>query len=331
MSIRIGILSPSNIAFRRFLPALKKSADLEYVGVAYAAREEWFGGDVPPSEREKAGEFAKSFGGEIVEGYHRMIARPDVDAVYVPLPPALHYTWGKAVLSAGKHLFMEKPFTTKLEDTEELLALAKDKGLAVHENYMFVYHSQIARIREMIASGEVGEIRLYRMAFGFPKRPGNDFRYVKSLGGGALLDCGGYPVRLAQELLGNSVHLVQAKLSQPTGYEVDLYGSAVLENDEGICAQIAFGMDNAYQCQLEVWGSKETIIAPRVFTAGADVTPSLTIRTSADERTVQLEADDQFLHSIDAFAASCAGAAAVEKIRRQGKLIKEIKEKGEGK
>ncbi len=330
MSIRIGILSPSNIAFRRFLPALKKSAGMEYVGVAYAAREEWFGGEVPPSEREKAEEFARTFGGEVTEGYRRLIARPDVDAVYVPLPPALHYAWGREVLNAGKHLFMEKPFTTNLRDTEELLALAKEKGLAVHENYMFVYHSQLARIKQRIAEGSVGELRLIRMAFGFPKRPGNDFRYVKSLGGGALLDCGGYPTRLAQELLGESLRVVQAKLSRPEGYEVDLFGSAVLENDAGLCAQISFGMDNAYQCQLEVWGSRETVIAPRIFTAGADVTPSLTIRTSTDESTVQLETDDQFQHSIEAFAAACAdpGAARTDKIRRQSSLIEEIRKRG---
>ena len=330
MSIRIGILSPSNIAFRRFLPALKKCADMEYVGVAYASREEWFGGDVPPSERQKAEEFAKNFGGEVTEGYRRLISRPDVDAVYVPLPPALHYSWGKEVLNAGKHLFMEKPFTTNQRDTEDLLALAWKKGLALHENYMFVYHSQLARIRQMIADGEVGEIRLFRMAFGFPKRPGNDFRYVKSLGGGALLDCGGYPTRLAQEFLGDSIRVVQARLSQPEGYEVDLYGNAVLENDAGQCAQISFGMDNAYQCQLEVWGSKETVIAPRVFTAGADVTPTLTIRTSTDESTIQLETDDQFQHSIETFSASCAdsAAAAVSKIRRQSALIEEIRIRG---
>ena len=330
MSIRIGILSPSNIAFRRFLPALKKCAGMEYVGVAYAAREEWFGGDVPPSEWEKAEEFAKSYGGEVTEGYRRLIARPDVDAVYVPLPPALHFAWGREVLNAGKHLFLEKPFTTNLRDTEELLALAKEKSLAVHENYMFVYHSQLARIKRMIAEGETGDIRLFRMAFGFPKRPGNDFRYVRSLGGGALLDCGGYPTRLAQELLGDSLRIVQAKLTQPEGYEVDLYGNAVLENDLGQCAQISFGMDNAYQCQLEVWGSRETVIAPRIFTAGADVTPSLTIRTSTDESTVQLEADDQFQHSIELFAASCAdpGAAPADKIRRQSGLIEEIRKRG---
>ena len=173
------------------------------------------------------------------------------------------------------------------------------------------------------------------MAFGFPKRGGNDFRYVKALGGGALLDCGGYPVRLALELLGESAKMVQARLTMPENYEVDLYGSAVLENEDGQCAQISFGMDNAYQCQLEVWGSEATLIAPRIFTAGADVKPSLILRTSTGESAMELEADDQFLNSIERFIKSVEGNKVredmYEAIRRQSILQGAVFEKGEGK
>ncbi len=312
--MRLGILGTADIAFRRFLPALQKCPDFEYAGVASRTP-------------EKGEPFVKCFGGSVYPSYDALLADRRIDAVYVPLPPALHYAWGKAVLNAGKHLLLEKPFTPALADTEELLALAREKDLAVHENYMFVYHRQLARIKEMIAGGELGEIRLYRMAFGFPKRAGNDFRYVKSLGGGALLDCGGYPARLALELLGDSARVVQSKLIRPEGYEVDLYGSAVLENDAGQCAQISFGMDNAYQCQLEVWGSLKTVIAPRIFTAGADYSPSLIVRTSSDESIEQMAADDQFLHSIEVFAAACEGRAAegTDRIRKQSELIEEIR------
>ena len=179
---------------------------------------------------------------------------------------------------------MEKPFTTSLKDTEGLLRLAQVNNLAVHENYMFLYHSQFAEIREMIADGILGELRLIRAAFGFPKRGGDDFRYKKALGGGALLDCGGYPVRLALELLGGSARVTQAKRIQPAEYEVDLYGNAVLENVNGLCAQLSFGMDNAYQCQLEVWGSRATLTASRIFTAGPELRPPMVLRTSTEEK-----------------------------------------------
>ncbi len=320
--MRIGILGTSDIAFRRFLPALAKCVDIEYAGVASRTL-------------EKGRPFREQFGGAIYDGYDALLNDPSIDAVYVPLPPALHAQWGRKVLESGKHLFMEKPFTTAHNDTEALLSLAREKGLAVHENYMFLYHNQFKKIKELIASGELGDIRLYRMAFGFPKRGGNDFRYVKELGGGALLDCGGYPVRLALELLGDSAKVVQAKLTTPVGYEVDLYGSAVLENSSGQCAQISFGMDNAYQCQLEVWGSQATLIAPRIFTAGADFKPSFILRTSTGESTVELTADDQFLHSIERFKESVEDEAAREEmcaaICRQAAAQGVLFQKGEGK
>ena len=314
--MKIGILGTSDIAFRRFLPALKKCDLFTYTGVASRTP-------------EKGERFVEEYGGQIYDGYDALLSDETIGAVYIPLPPALHFEWGRKALLAGKHVLMEKPFTTKLADTEELLCLAEERNLAVHENYMFLYHSQLARIKELIASGELGEIRLYRMSFGFPKRPEGDFRYNKKLGGGALLDCGGYPIRLALELLGETAEVTQARLIQPDGYEVDLYGSAVLENAGGQCAQISFGMDNAYQCQLEVWGSKITLIAPRIFTAGADVKPSLILRSSKGENSVELVEDNQFLNSVERFAQVIQGDSDFLTIKRQIKNVESVRQKGE--
>lgn len=317
--MRIGILGTADIAYRRFLPALSKCGEFTYAGVASRTP-------------EKGKLFQKEFGGAVYNGYDALLTDESIEAVYVPLPPALHYEWGRKALEAGKHLLLEKPFTVSIENTERLIALARAKNLAIHENYMFLYHSQMQRIRELITSGELGEIRLYRMSFGFPIRGETDFRYDKALGGGALLDCGGYPVRMALELLGPTAKVTQARLIQPMGYEVDLYGSAVIENDAGQCAQISFGMDNAYQCQLEVWGSKATLIAPRVFTAGADVRPGLILRSSVGETTETLTADDQFLHSLERFGQSVRDAAAreemYEKVRMQSAAVTQLRRKG---
>lgn len=305
--MKLGILGTADIAFRRFLPALSKCPQITYAGVASRTP-------------EKGLKFQENFGCKVYESYDALLADESIDAVYVPLPPALHFEWGKKVLNAGKHLFMEKPFTTKQSDTKQLLELADQKGLKVHENYMFLYHSQLAKIKEMIADGSLGDIRLYKMSFGFPMRGQGDFRYNKELGGGALLDCGGYPVRLALELLGNTAKVVHSKLVQPNGFEVDLYGSAVMENDVGEVAQISFGMDNAYQCQLEVWGSKATLIAPRIFTAGDGIKPTLILRTSFDESKMELDADDQFLHSIEEFVWNTTTIA----IQSQASLVSNI-------
>ncbi len=318
--MKLGILGTSSVAFRRFLPALMKRGDFEYAGVA--------------SRRlEKTKPFAEAYGGKGYDGYDALLEDGNIGAVYIPLPPALHYRWGKKALERGKHVLMEKPFATKLEDTEDLLRLAEEKGLAVHENYMFLYHSQLGTIKKIVASGELGETRLVRAAFGFPKRAADDFRYNKELGGGALLDCGGYPVRLALELLGDTARVTQARLCRPRGYDVDLYGGAVLENDDGLCAQISFGMDNCYKCELEVWGSAGTLIAPRVFTAGADFKPKLILRSSTGESVVELEADDQFLHSIEAFARCVKDKNSRIKryagIESQARIVEAVRKGGE--
>lgn len=329
--IRIGVLCPSEIAFRRFMPALKQLENFEYVGLAAATEREFSGADsdkVRSSELAKAETFIFAHGGKIFEGYEALIHSNEVDAIYLPLPPALHYKWGKKVLENGKHLLMEKPFTTSLSETQELLSLAEQKGLAVHENYMFLYHSQLKKVKEFIADGTLGELRLIRAAFGFPMRGKDDFRYQKAMGGGALLDCGGYPVRLALELLGETAQVTQSRLIQPEGYEVDLYGNAVLENENGLCAQISFGMDNAYQCQLEVWGSKATLIAPRIFTAGADIMPKLVLRSSSGEDVLELPKDDQFLHSLEAFYQLVRETKQNHLIQRQAEMIEEIRTRG---
>lgn len=243
------------------------------------------------------------YGGALYPSYEALLADQSIDVVYVPLPPALHYEWGKRVLEAGKHLFLEKPFTTDVEQTKSLIHIARERGLMVYENYAFIHHAQLAKIKETMSDGTLGELRLLRTSFGFPKRDEGDFRYCKTLGGGALLDCGGYPLRLAMELLGDTVQVVNSRLDQPEPYEVDLYGSATLSNKDGLCLQAAFGMDNAYQCQLELWGSKMLLTAPRIFTAGAEFSPSLILRSSTGERRIELPADDQFLHAIEFFVS----------------------------
>lgn len=341
MAIRIGVICPSNIAYRRFLPALKKSEAFEYVGVAYATPEEWFGGDasgrdtsVLDGERQKAEAFAKNYGGKVFEGYGTLLASPEIDAAYLPLPPALHAPWGKRALDAGKHLFIEKPFTTSAADTQALLLLAREKNLAVHENYMFVYHRQIAEIQKIVASGELGEPRLIRASFGFPFRGAADFRYHRALGGGALLDCGGYTLRLARLLLGGTARVVDAKLCGHEGLDVDLYGNAVLRNDAGLTAQVSFGMDNSYQCKLEIWGSRGRLTADRVFTPPADLSPALTVETAEGTKRIEIAPDDQFQNSLSVFADCIADGVRREErmadIAAQSRAVEDVQTKGEG-
>jgi predicted dehydrogenase len=318
--IRIGILGCSEIAFRRFMPALQEVNGVQVVAVA----EEY-----APTKLEN---FCKTYSIEGLTSFEQILKREDIDAIYVPQPPALHFKWAMKALEAGKHVLVEKPSTTCFADSEKLVKTAQKNGLALHENYMFKYHSQIGEIKQLIASGEVGEIRLIRANFGFPMRAQNDFRYNKSLGGGALLDAGGYTVKLATELLGPSIKVDSAQLNGKTGYEVDMYGSVSFSNDKGTVCQAGFGMDCQYMCSLEAWCSTGRLFTNRIFTAPVGYKPTVLIEKGSEKRDLVLAEDSSFAHSIEAFKDEIINpgrrAAMYNEILLQAKLVDTIREKG---
>lgn len=338
--IRIGLICPSEIAYRRFLPALQKAKDkIQFSAIGIASPEEWFGDlsqvsreqidEQQSRERAKAQAFVNQYGGEIIVGYDNLVSSELIDAAYIPLPPALHHKWAKKALEAGKHVFLEKPSTTCLADTVDLIELASQKGLSLHENYMFIYHDQLNALDEVVKSGEIGNVRLYRITFGFPMRALNDFRYNKALGGGALLDAGGYCLKYANYLLGGKANVVTAQANGLDGFEVDMYGSATMVNANGNVAQIAFGMDNDYRCEIEIWGSKGTITSGRILTAPTEFIPTYTIKKNQDVETRELPADDAFFKSISRFIEGIENADTrkeeYEILKTQESLIEQFK------
>ncbi len=333
MSYKVGIICPSEIAFRRFLPSLKRVDGFEYCGVAVATPEEWAGEgkvtgetlSVIEKERSKAQTFVDVYGGKIFEGYQNLIESPEIDVIYLPLPPALHFRWAKKALEAGKHAYVEKPFTTSVEETQILLDIARKKSLAVHENYMFVFHKQIQAVNDIISSGEIGKVRLYRVSFGFPRRAATDFRYNKALGGGALLDAGVYCMKYASLLLGKTARLLCANACYEPEWEVDILGSATMVNDEGMVCQMSFGMDCDYKCELEAWGSTGTLTTGRILTAPDGLEPDAIIKHNQEYETRKLPADNAFERSIRYFHKCMTDASEREKnygiVERQSAFV----------
>jgi len=209
--IRIGILGAADIAARRFLPALQKNTIFELAGVATATAGErgYVVKNAASTGSHKADELVEAFGGRVYDSYAELLEDPAVDAVYIPLPPSLHFKWGMKAIECGKHVYMEKPLTTKLEDTLSLTKAAEDAGLAIFENYVFESHPQFEYAKKIVNGDcqdderlDIGKIRQIRGSFGFPYRGERDFRYNKALGGGAILDAGGYLLRTLRLLMG---------------------------------------------------------------------------------------------------------------------------------
>lgn len=305
--LRIGILSPSEIAARRFIPALMNTPSAEFAGIACASVEEREGQSDEAHVKaslEKTQGIADTYEVPCFASFAELLGQDSIDAVYVPLPPALHFQWATRALEAGKHVMLEKPFTPNPQLTQELIQQARQAGLAAHENYAFIYHDRVKQIQTLLADNALGELRAVRAAFGFPYRGESDFRYHANMGGGALLDCGGYPIRMASLLLGETAQVQSSLLGAARGHDVDVYGSLQVVNDDKLVAQLGFGMDNSYKCDLEIWGSIGYLRADRIFTPTADMETTIEITGATDAAgSITCAPCDQFQRSIEHLVA----------------------------
>ncbi|MBW4721884.1 Gfo/Idh/MocA family protein [Saccharothrix obliqua] len=309
--IRVGVLGCADIAARRTVPAMRRTPGLEVVAVA--SRD--------PARAER---FGARFGLRPVPGYERLLADDGVDAVYVPLPAVLHAEWVERALRAGKHVFAEKPLTDRYDRTAALVDLARERGLVLMENTMFLHHSQHEEVRRRLADGLLGELRGLSAVFTIPPKPAGDMRYLPDVGGGALLDVGVYPVRTALHFLGPDCDVVGAVLrDSPRG--ATLSGHVLLAAPGGVAAELSFGMEHPYRSRYELTGSLGRLRLDRAYTPPADHRPVLEL--DPGDRVV-LAPDDQFAGSTAAFAravvAGSAPAGHLEGVLRQAALVDRI-------
>ena len=145
------------------------------------------------------------------DSYAALIADPDIDAIYNPLPNGLHAEWTIAALEAGKHVLCEKPFTANAKEAEDVAAVATRTGLVVMEAFHYRYHPLAQRMREIVDSGELGTIRRVETALCFPLPKFSDIRYQYDLAGGATMDVGTYTVHMARLLGREEPEVVSAE------------------------------------------------------------------------------------------------------------------------
>lgn len=287
--IRIGVLGCAKIAQHSVIPAIK-SLTSRFDLVAVASR-----------SISKAESFAKAFNCEAIEGYDRMIDSNKIDALYIPLPTGLHQVWINKALAAGKHVYAEKSIASDFNDAAVMVDHARQKNLTLMEGFMFQYHSQHKIVFDLIRNGEIGELRFFSSSFGFPPLADGNFRYDDSLGGGALMDAAGYPVRATHFILGNDLEVKGATLFIDPELKTNIYGSAFLSNSKGLGAAISFGFDNFYQCRYEIWGEKGKIIADRAFTPKSDYKPRIIIEKPGGIKIIEAEPDNHFVKAFDEF------------------------------
>jgi predicted dehydrogenase len=319
--IRIGILGTSNIAKKAIIPnllALPTMFDL--VGIA-------------SRDKSKLNTYIHDLNTKAFQGYDAIISKELIDALYIPLPNALHFEYVQKALNNGLHVLVEKSLACSFQEVSKLVSLAQAKNLVLMENFQFRFHSQLTFLLEQLQSEKLGAIREVRAFFGFPPFPDVDnIRYKKALGGGALLDAGAYTTKIAQIILGSDLQVEAASLNSINQEGVDIWGTAYLKQKEtGITAALAFGFDHYYQCGIEIWCSKGRLFTNRLFTAPANYKPVFEIETNQNKQVVELDADNHFEKMLTYFY-QCTESVELRNIENkqnldQARLLESIKMK----
>lgn len=223
--LRIGMLSTANIG-RHFAAGCRGSAKVEVVAV---------GG----RDAAKTAEFArKNDIPRAVDGYAALLADPDIDAIYNPLPNTMHAEWSIRALAAGKHVLCEKPIAVTAEEARTMFAAAERAGLLLREAFPYRSQPQTRALAKLVAGGEIGRPRIVQAAFGFPVANSANIRLNPELGGGSLLDAGSYPVSLVRMLAGEQPSRVTAAATWAAS-GVDMMLAATFEFPSGLLAQAA--------------------------------------------------------------------------------------------
>ncbi|QFR02864.1 Gfo/Idh/MocA family oxidoreductase [Streptomyces phaeolivaceus] len=313
--LRMGVMGCADIAWRRTLPAMAGNSAVEVVAIASRSQ-------------QSAEAFTERFGGVPLEGYDALLELDELDAVYIPLPGLLHAEWVERALEAGKHVLVEKPMTSSYRETSRLLEAARSRGVVLLENYMFLYHSQHEAVRKVLAEGAIGELRGFASAFTIPPKPEGDIRYRPSVGGGAFLDFGGYPVRVAQYFLGGDLEVVGAVFRHDRHHDVVMSGSVLLCTPDGVPAQLAFGMEHSYRNDYSLAGSTGRLMLDRVFTPPETHRPVVRIERQDHLEERVLATDHQFANVIETFVEAVLGGRDIRPQQdgtlRQAALIEKI-------
>lgn len=286
--VRIGILGAARIAPQAITGPARKVP--RAVVTAIAAR-----------NPKRAKTFAsKHHIPRVFTSYDELLADPDLDAVYIPLPNGLHCAWALKALEAGKHVLCEKPFASNAAEAEQMAEAAERSGKVVMEAFHYRYHPLARRMKEVVTSGQLGKIRHIETWICFPLPLFNDIRYRYDLAGGALMDAGCYAVNMLRLLAGSEPEVMraQAKLASP-------------QVDRAMRADMRFADGSTGRITCSMWSKTILRIAARVVGDEGEMTvlnplmPSLyhhlKIRTQAGTRTERFSREATYVYQLRAF------------------------------
>jgi predicted dehydrogenase len=305
--VKWGVLGAARIAVTRVIPAMQLGDCCEIVGIA-------------SRDREKAGKAARGLGIPKTYGsYEEMLADPEIEAVYNPLPNHLHVPWSVRAAEAGKHVLCEKPIGMNTQEVRQLIEGRDRTGVLIGEAFMVACHPQWARIIELVRGGRIGELRSVVGTFSYHNADPANVRNVREWGGGGLMDIGCYPIKTSRMVFGEEparVSGLMARDAQLSG--VDVLTSAMLEYPSGHCV-FTCSMQLQQQQSMRIYGTKGRIEPEIPFNATPGGTSRITIDDGRDltgggRAVEEFAACDQYTLQGDRFSRAVreGGGAPVE-------------------
>jgi len=297
-TVRWGILSTANIGMEKVIPAIQQSAHSEVVAIASR--------DLSKAQAaaSKLG-IAKAYG-----SYEELLADPEIDAIYNPLPNHLHVPMTVAATKAGKHVLCEKPIARTAAEAEGLRDCAPDR--IVMEAFMIRFHPQWLRAREIVRSGELGDIRAINALFTYFNDDAGNVRNQADIGGGGILDIGCYPVTAGRFLFESEPKRVLALVDRDPAFGTDRLATVVADFGDGRQLSFVCSTQSVGEQSLTVLGTKAKLAIAIPFNAPANERTAITIDTGAPfdgslARREILPACDQYTEQAEAFALAVLG------------------------
>jgi predicted dehydrogenase len=301
--VRWGILGAANIALEKVIPAMQQSALAKVVAIA-------------SRDIAKARAAANRSGIPRAYGsYQELIDDPDIEAIYNPLPNHLHVPWSIRAANGGKHVLCEKPIALTAREARDLLEARDRTGVHIGEAFMVRTHPQWHKVREIIASGKIGEMRLITGHFSYYRRDPGDIRSRVEWGGGALMDIGCYPITISRWLFGAEPIEVVGLIERDPDMQIDRLTSGLLRFERGQATFSCAGQLVPYQA-MQIFGTTGRIGVEIPFNAPPDDECRIFVDDGRDLagggiETITFPPVDQYTLQADRFSEAIRGVGNV--------------------
>ncbi len=290
-TLRWGVLSTANIARGALIPAIHASSGSELRAVA--SRDE-----------ARARAFADENGIPVAYGsYEDLLANPEIDAIYNPLPNHLHVPWTIKAMEAGKHVLCEKPISLDIVDLEPLLeAHERMPDIVVMEAFMYRFHPRWIAAKRLIREEAIGTVTDIDVAFSYFNRDADDVRNNPEIGGGGLMDIGCYCISTARFLYGTEPWRGVASLEIDPEFGTDKIAHGILDFGEARRSHFFCSTQAAGFQQVRVVGERGVMVLDWPFNAPTDVPTTIQLTVDGESRAIEFAPTDQYVHEVEAFA-----------------------------